>query len=384
MSQFNRPFSQESWDTFDCWNCSGNDKTLAELVLDEVRCQQCCGVVKDNLIRCTICQTAWYCCVLCKNNHQQKHTVFCTRYEQASRRLELSKIPLRHTTLLTTTMDLSPQRIREVCENSNHVEEYLCASTDLAQLYYDLAYEIRTKETWEDAKFHYQAVMVLHAAFHPYIPIRLTFVLLHLHRHDEAYAFTRSLLKVEAYTNPEYREGKFEWYQHANGSGREFTVERNCHWKDIFEDCTKLNELPLTAPYLLALVIIKLRIISTYEKESKGREVFKFMLPSDMIANIETNMMGFNGPDVQHQRRQLKTLLREIHKKEPMLLYALNECHCFAETLTDIAELRGKLDQYKNEIIGISLECGLRSFFRVPGAAVILNNFLEFGQHSEE
>ncbi|GAX29229.1 hypothetical protein FisN_28Lh057 [Fistulifera solaris] len=325
------------------------------------------------LKRCSRCEVAWYCGRQCQKKHFRHHRVLCNQIYGGREATELAAIPLRQ------FIDSG---------ESDHVENYvgrddggyngyegfqnwMRARSDLASMYWDAAYESEVREVCLRAHFHCVELMKFDAAFDVTTRIRLPFILLYLNRDDEAYAFIRYWLKVEDYTDPVYDKGK-SWHGRSEGGDLPIPCEPNCRFNDIFEECTKLDELTLLAPCLMVLIIIKLRIIATHEAVSA---VLRYTFAETACKRIQQvgpvvhEMLA--GGDVSIQRQQLEQLFDKMEVDHPSIIDDLLECEFISERREALDLDEDFLEQYPFPI-NITLANGLRLFYRVPGAGDIL------------
>ena len=325
------------------------------------------------LKRCSRCQVAWYCGAECQKKHFKDHRAQCHQIAAGRLITEEASIPLRNF-IDSGASDVMENYLGRDDAGFNGYEgmlAYLEARSNLAAMYWDAAYESEVKEVWERALFHCKETMQFDAAYDPPTRIRVPFILLCLNRDDEAYAYIRFWLKVEDYSDPVYDEG-ISWHGRSEGGDRPYPVEENCRYNDIFKDCTKLEELPLTSPYLLVLAIIKLRIIASHDAISR---IVDFVFQStdgkrvQEVKPIVQEMLV--GCDITSQRQQLDRIFYRIERDQPSMLNDLLECEYMSERRQPLDLDEDFLDEYAFPV-NIALANGLRTFYRVPGAGDIL------------
>ena len=227
---------------------------------------------------------------------------------------------------------------------------YSMALTNLADSYWDAAYNCEIKVVWERALFHNLELLRLDAWCADVIRIRVPFILLYLNREDDAYAFTRYWLMIEDLNYdqilaPHRRSREGDWI---------YPIEPNCHYLDIRKECPKLEEVKSIVPYLVVLAIIKLRIVASHDATVRA---------VDFVRMLDRN-------DIPSQRQQVHQLFARIQHDEPCLLSTMLELGDQFQS-HESTKMKDLTENYPYPI-NITLWYGLRVFVRVPGAVEIL------------
>ena len=190
---------------------------------------------------------------------------------------------------------------------------------------------------------------------------RFPFILLYLNRDDEAYAYIRYWLKVG-----------------IRGPNRPCPVEPNCRYHDVFKESITFEEQDLHVPYLLALAIIKMRIIASHDAILQSIDFAFQQTDGERIQEVRPvvqEMLVENEIDIADQRRQLYRIFDELESDRPAMLdFILN------------SELISELRQFNNvdkALVGVNcvlakatIGNGVRYILRVPGADDMLRTFI--------
>lgn len=330
--------------------------------------------VVSGLKRCSRCQVAWYCSGDCQKKHFKEHRELCRRIAEQTKCVEQEAIPLR--TLTWDEDDNVGENLFEMYVGEfgdfDETQEYLDARAMLAASYWEAAYDFEVKEVWEKALFHYLELLRLDVTYRCVVRFRVPFILLYLNRDDDAYAFIRYWLRFD--------ELDYDEVLLRHASSREgdwlYPVELNCRYLDIFKECANMEgKEEVSGPYLVALAIIKLRIIASHAAISRTVDFALMKTDAHRIQEIRSIVQEMLvGSDAASQCQQVNELLNNVH---PLTLDAM---HAFEEIseLEQASELE-ELIHFHPFPISITLWNGVRAFFRVPGAADILRLRTEAG-----
>ncbi|GAX25584.1 hypothetical protein FisN_28Hh054 [Fistulifera solaris] len=276
--------------------------------------------------------------------------------------------PLQHIPMDDTIINLFETHVGELGA-IDVAKDYLDALFSLANSCWNSAYEWEVREVWEKSLSHYLELLRLDVGHHCETRFRVPFILLYLNRDDDAYCFMRYWLNFGAEDDDtilarhaSYCQG--DWL---------YPVEPDCRSNDIAEESSsKLEETHYTLPHLVALAIIKMRIVATGKAIS---ETLDFTFQETACKNVEEVrpivqefLFGF---DINSQRQQLDTILDLIHHGDPSLLSTILESIHISETRRPV-ELVDALNYHNGSFKDFILLNSLRSFLRVPGAIDIL------------
>jgi tetratricopeptide (TPR) repeat protein len=304
--------------------------------------------------------------------HFKEHSILCKQVAREIEDLQTTEYPLccwewgEHDD--DEVEDFFETRVGQFGElELEEVQEYLTARAYLAHSYWDVAYEYEIKELWEKALFHYLEILRLDPSYDCEIHFRISFTLLYLNRDDDAFAFIRYWLKFENLRRDEIIS------RHAQAAEGDlfFPVERECRYLDIFKECPNRSPIGVDEPYLVALIIIKLRIVAAHDTLSRTLD-FAF---NETVANriqevrpIVQEMLGCCR-DITHQRKQLDTLLDAIDHNVLHAMHDFEELAGF-ERFSALQEIT----RFHPYPINVTIMNGVRSFFRVPGSSDLLTD----------
>lgn len=324
--------------------------------------------VVTELKRCSRCQAAWYCSGQCQKRHFKDHRSLCKRIGGETDIVELMTFPLQH-------LPLDDDSVGNLFETHlgefgavDVAHDYLEALSNLANSYWNAAYEWEVREIWEKSLFYYLELLRVDVAHQCETRFRVPFILLYLNRDDDAYCFIRYWLNFGGEDDDEIlarharsREG--DWL---------YPVERNCRYNDLLEECPKEDELKFTLPYMVVLAIIKLRILASHDAIARTLDFVFLQTEGRRIQEVRPMVHEIlAGSDAATQRQQLNRILDRIQHGEPSIFRAILEYEHISET-SRAADLYDTFRSQSFSLNDFILLNGLRSFCRVPGATDIL------------
>lgn len=319
--------------------------------------------------RCSRCNVAWYCSRQCQKNHFKHHRQLCNQIETDIQCVEFAADPLRNFVV--------PGEDNAVAENlletrvgdfgSFDTQEYLQQHATLAKSYWDAAYDSEVKEVWEKSLFHYLEILRLDAKHRGEARFRVPYILLYLNRDDDAFAFIRYWLQFD---DLDYGE-VLSRHRRSRPGDWLYPIQHNCRYLDMLEECPKMEEQKVIEPYLMALVIIKMRIVASHAAVSRELDFVFQQTVGKRIQEVRSLVQEMLvGSDLANQNQQLGRLL----DKTPSSIFdATNEL---------MGDFPGAQSYEMDELtrrypfpIDITLSCSLQSLFRVPKADDLLESF---------
>jgi hypothetical protein len=243
----------------------------------------------------------------------------------------------------------------------------------LAEEYWNVAYQCEAKEIWEEALLHSLKLVSVDAEFDVGVRLRVPFILLFLNRDDEAYAYIRY------------------WFKEGipNQISRPYSVEPNCRYLDMFQQSTISKEPEMYLPYLVALAIIKMRVIAFHEAVLRTMDFAFEQTGVKRISEVQPvvrEMLLGGKIDIASQRNQLHQIFDRIHneraihgdEEEPTMIEALLHNKRISETI-DIFDLDDMLEQLYGcpERLKPTLRSSLRAVYRIPGAQAMLQSYTD-------
>ncbi|GAX25585.1 hypothetical protein FisN_28Hu055 [Fistulifera solaris] len=322
---------------------------------------------------CSSCQIAWYCSAECQDGHFGFHRYFCKHIVEKKELVRIGAVALRNAPNPSGGTINPFETLVGFFDEGESTRAYLESLFNLANSYWLAAYESEIKEVWEKALFCYSEILRLNIAHQCDVRFRVPLILLYLNRDDDAYSFIRYWINFEEQDDTEL----FSRHERSREGDWVFPLEPNCRFLDIFEECSTLNEQKYTMPFLVAMVIIKLRIIASHEAISQTLD-FVFQKTSAQkiqeVRPILHHMLA--GCDLTTQRQQLRRLLDKIQVDDSQIddssvFDFFRRCEHISENRNTrgISYILFDPLPFPRYLI---LENSLRCFFRVPGALDIL------------
>ena len=344
----------------------GNDPRLQE----EPCCATCHSRPESGLLCCSRCRAAWYCGPSCQKAHyKSRHKEFCLSLAGDLKRVEEEAIPLCNTPFAD---DPEPQNIFEthigIFNEGPQTLAYMTARCELVESYFQAAHDVEIKEVWEKALFH-ALVLLREDASDPYGMRYVTpFILLYLNRDDDAYDFIRYWVEIGFVRD---RDGILEMMlRHTNSKEGDwfYPREANSRFQDIFEECPEADDQVMLLSFLVALLIIKLRLVAAYDAacesidfafdETTGgqrirevKDAVKDMLIDESVVNIDS------------QRDQIDQLFEVIHRNNPSMLPSILNPRPILSQPRPHPGVEGD----PSEVYDVLNYCD-RCFLRIPGA----------------
>jgi hypothetical protein len=248
---------------------------------------------------------------------------------------------------------------------------YMEATYALSDLYWQAAYQCEVKEVWEKALYHLLEHLRLGAIDTKGARARVPFVLLALNRDDEALTFIQYWVQVDLATED---DPEIIFRAHENTKEGDWIygpVEKDGRYLDIFQVVSDADPNEVEVPFLVALAIMKLRIVAAYDTAIQSLRL-AMTGTAGRVHEVQSAIqdMLIRG-DLQSQWEQLIRLLDAIDHLNPSMLPAiLNPKPLFQQPPpTQI------MPGHPSEAFRTLMDCR-RCFYRVPGAAALLRNRL--------
>jgi hypothetical protein len=245
-------------------------------------------------------------------------------------------------------------------------KEYMTARWGLMETYWEAACQAETKAVWEKVLYHSLALLRLEMFDVMEMRYITPFILLDLQRDDDAFAFVRYFISLDYLGDAATDDLQRRYIQCQEGNWV-YPREENCRFLDIFQECSRMREDVMPTAFLVAVLVIKLRLVAAYDatrrsidiaSETTGgqriqqvQDVVKDMLIDDKLVNIES------------QRQQIERLINVIHRINPSMLPAILNPHPLIRQRRPPLSTPGE----PCEALHILLFC-MRPQIRVPGA----------------
>ena len=182
------------------------------------------------------------------------------------------------------------------------------------------------KDVGEKALFHALELLRLDATESKNVRYTTPFILLNVQRDDDAFDFIRFMMNLNG-ASEDVAVELLRRHEESQEGNWMYPREKNCRFLDAFEECPHVDDCFVTLAYLVALIIVKLRIVAAYDAtrraidsafETSGGQsiqevhnILKDMLIDESLVNIDS------------QRQQVERLVNAIHRNNPSMLPAI-------------------------------------------------------------
>lgn len=272
-----------------------------------VNCKQV-ETIESQLKLCSRCKLVYYCCKECQVSHFENHKVQCKEIKRAKDCVEFEEKPLQY-----------PNNLFETASGEFYYHfgsDYILARHDLVKKIHEMAQQMESKYLWDIDLHHHSEMMRLCASDNAGSRFNIPFILLHLDRDDMAYGFCRFWLTFI----PQGDLHKRDEIHHKSSAGDWlFPSEEGCRYDDIMVFIgNEANQECICTRLLVALCLIKMRLISVHIERKKAAEIDNHTYPGNKAILVEEEMKV-----IREQGRILSKLMECIHKRNPSMLPAL-------------------------------------------------------------
>ncbi len=311
---------------------------------------------------CSHCQTAWYCSRHCRKAHYNKgHKQICCVIVEAQNRVNRMAIPLRR---LFETQVGNFISFRET-------RAYLEACCDLMDLFVQAAQTAASNDVWEKALFYALEVQRLEATGLVEVRSVNPFLLLNLHRDDDAFNFMRYWMKSQG-TLEETRDSLLPFHAGTQKGDWIYPREPKCRFLNFFETCPDRNDRNVPVEFLVALLIIKCRILVAIGATCKSANLALGSVNGQRIHEVHSTVteMVIDGElvNIESQRQQADQLVDAIHRENAIILPAILNP---APLLNSELPQSGARAAQCEEALNVLMYCA-RCLLRVSGAKEML------------
>jgi len=246
------------------------------------RTPSCVNCKKDETIEnqlklCSRCKLVYYCCKECQVSHFEHHKNQCKAIKRATDCVAYEDNLLRH------PIDRFETAAGEFYYN--YGVEYVLARHDLLKKIHEMAQQMESKYLWEINFHHHSEMMRLCTSDNPGTRFNIPYILLHLDKDDMAYGFCRFWLTMMERSELERRD---QLHRRSSRGDWLFPNEENCRYDDIMLCINDgANKECICLRLLVALCLIKMRLISVHMTRRKSAEIDKHTYPGNNTINIE-------------------------------------------------------------------------------------------------
>jgi hypothetical protein len=154
---------------------------------------------------------------------------------------------------------------------------------------------------------------------------RVVFLLIALNRDDEAFAFSQYWLQMDERcdTDPESVYGTHDYSHEGDWV---YPRETDCRYSNPLPYCSNLNSNVILLPFIVAFLIIKLKIVAIHDAAVRSVELVLKGKAGQRIRRVEPlieEMLIRQVIDIESQREQIRQLLDAIDHLNPSVLPAL-------------------------------------------------------------
>jgi hypothetical protein len=306
------------------------------------------SVVK--LLKCSQCHCIPYCSKRCQKSHWKEHKSACKAIYGAAAVLEKLAASLRSCKDYDECLREGPVNLFEAEVGKFWIiletREYIKARSELAQMVYELAFHEETLDLWEKARLHYQEILRLCANDNLGIRSRFVFLLIHMNLDDDAYCFAQYWTNFDS----ESYDDRFLRHKESKAGDWLYPREDGCRYYDFFDETDEEAET-IELAFLVAVCVIKLRIVAAYD------ETLKHGIQSSTLQKER----------VKDNRRQIQVLLDQIHANNPSMLPAILNPEPFEKQGVPEYTQPGHASE-----AAMVLMDAYRAWVRIPGAEEII------------
>jgi hypothetical protein len=329
---------------------------------------------EQKLLVCSGCQLVHYCNAECQKKHYvETHKTVCKDITRLKKLTDREGRALKR--FVRNNGRGKPQNLFETRVGDflalDEASAYMKSRNEFVESMYRFAYEVETKHSWEKALFHYLEISRLCHRDDLNLRYRIPFILLYLNRDDDACDFCLYYIKRDRYGQRPERDRIHENTQEGDWI---YPHVPNGRYVDPLEGLREsvLETLPLS--YLVALCVIKMRMVAAYFARKIGVALFARTTFGEMIEQSEaapvvsriSEMLVGGDQEVQRIdsiRQQIERILERIHTNNPSILPAIiNPEPLKGQSPPPYFRPRGPSEAYY-----VLFDCN-RCWLRVPGA----------------
>ncbi|GAX28084.1 hypothetical protein FisN_2Hu098 [Fistulifera solaris] len=254
--------------------------------------------------------------------------------------------------------------------NLPEAQTYMETTYDAATAFWGAAFDSNVKQVWEKVLDLFLEHMRLGANDQMGARYQVPFLLIALNRDDDAFSFCQYWLKINEVvdSNP---ETIFERHLHSREGDWIYPREKDCRYLDPLPLIAGRDMQSLVLPFLVAFVIIKLRIVAAHDSAVHCVKVALEGKSGQRIKEVQSLIEGMltrKDINIDRQREQIHELFDAIHLRNPSMLPAfINPMPLTMFPPSDFTP------GHPSEVVKILMECQ-KSFTEIPGALEILKD----------
>lgn len=273
-----------------------------------------------NLRRCSRCHVVYYCSVSCQKADFLDHKDTCKAIKRLTEEVDEERVKLDEPLFGEPPLNYFEEHVGHFW-GLVETRDYCRKRHELTRELYNLAYWLETVEAWERTLGHQLELLRLIRNDNIGVRSNVPFVLLYLNRDDDCMDFIRHW----------YRDygGEMDREEMPDSSPGDWLYGRtpNARMIDIFALHPTIDPSYTGLEFLVALLIIKLRVVAAFEAREKSFALFENTkmakyLDSDSISAVRTSLVG----DLKvraEQNRQIEHIINLIQQSNQTMLPSL-------------------------------------------------------------
>ncbi len=336
------------------------------------KCSNCCKDESQvNLKLCSRCKLLKYCNPECQKEHFKDHKAICLEIRALTQLFDAETQEMQQLAEWGFGLIDEPENVLETQVGNfwfiYETRNYIRARFNLSKALYSIAYGEECVEIWEKVLGHQLEIMRLNRSDNLGVRFGAVFVMLYLNRDDDCYAFMRHFLdndvrEADEENLPDLVSRPGDWI---------YGKEPDCRFGDMIADL-RLNPKFMPLAFLVALLIIKMRIVAQYEARKKTFSIFASTKKArqlggsaDILQIIKKHLIGDAEAvaRIGKQNRHVDQLMEIIHRNNPTMLPSIINPGPLKSQPQPHSYTRGSPE----EAWFVLDECN-RCFLRTPGA----------------
>lgn len=335
VMQYVKPFNGTDPNTSDEWYCKQCCKHAGEKRDDNDDYEEkkeegeTCNDDVIRLFTCSRCKLARYCSRDCQRADYQEHKEQCKGIADLTKEVRKLRAELED---IDVSMNGAKENLFEthvgIFWGIIETRDYCRARNHLSNIIEHMAHWYEIKMLLEESLKHKLSLLRLNVSDNMGLRSDVPFTLLKLNRDRHCMAFIVHWLKRDG--NENHQELERRHSASNDGDWLYGDVEgEDILYQDV-HDITGRREFSFDLNFMMAVLIIKLRLIKKYEEDVKQSERFKQTTASQLLGNDPSTVIGdaLHGGTAQarkidRQKRLVETYMDEIDENNPTMLPAV-------------------------------------------------------------
>lgn len=279
---------------------------FGKIITSDDRCE-CCGLpssgAKSRLLQCSRCKFVHYCSKKCQRSDFGKHKLICQKVGEDAAIVASEEPKLRNFVREEgqPAEDLFETEVGHF-GNIPQAHDYTYYRSGMGALLKHMADAILqhpTMSQWNTIKVHFQEYLRLCKNDDFNLRQSFPFVLVNCNLDDQAYAFARCFILDQDDCDRHHGTQEGDWV---------YAIEEGCRYEDILEQVPQSERRFIDVCWLVAILIVKLRLLAVFDKKRRNR----VELTEEEASRVE-----------QNRTVQVPKLMDAIHKRNKSMLPSL-------------------------------------------------------------